>query len=865
MAMTAFELVGLLTLNSQSFDKGLAAAKTSAGSFGSKVASGFATVAKVGTAALGAATAGVTAFAKSAVASGSEFDTAMGSVAATMGKSVDDMEEDVSEVDTAYGHFSGTLRDFAIFMGQNTTFSATQAAGALNYMALAGYDASESMQMLPSVLAMAAAGSMDLALASDMITDTQSALGLSFDRTSLMVDEFAKAASTGNTSVEQLGEAFLRVGGLARELNGGMVTLSDGTLAEVDGVQELEIAFTAMANAGIKGGEAGTHMRNMLLKLSSPTADGTKALEEMGVAVFDAEGRMNSLADIFSDLSTAMSSMTQSQKLSVISDLFNARDTASAEALLNAVNESWDYIGESILQARNEEEGYSAATEMSNTKLNNLTGDITLFKSALEAAYITVNDKLSPTLREFVQFGSTSIQKITKAFQKGGLDGAMSTLGEILADGLNMIIEKIPMFVDAGAKLLSALGQGLFDNLDVIIDAAIQIVGKLSEVLISAAPKLLDAVLRIIESLITTLSANFGNILATIINLAMAIASTLMEHAPIIINGLIDGLINNLPMLVSMAVNLVLAIAEGITNNLPLILDGALQIMQSLISALIENIPMLVEASLALVKGFVQFAIDNLPLIIEAGIQLVLALVNGLIDALPMLIAYMPEMITTMVLTLIENFPKIVEAGERIIKMLVEGIASLIINIVDVASDIIKKFVSGIVDNANKIKQAATDMWSNFKDTLMGKLADAKDWGHDLIQNFIDGLKEKWNKLKETVSGIAGSIKDFLGFSEPKKGPLSNFHTYAPDMMDLFMQGIDDKKNALLDTVSNAFDFQDAITGPQTKDGSAAIGGGRSGNSYVINVNQPVATPADMLREIRTEAQYGLMIGESLA
>ena len=937
MAMTAFELVGLLTLNSQAFDKGLSAAKTSASTFGSKVLSGFSTIAKVGTATLGVATAGATAFAKSAVAAGSAFDTAMGGVAATMGKSVDDMEADVAEVDTAYGRFSGTLRDFAIFMGQNTTFSATQAAGALNYMALAGYNASESMQMLPSVLSMAAAGSMDLALASDMITDTQSALGLSFERTSQMVNVFAKAAATGNTNVEQLGEAFLRVGGLARELNGGMITLADGTLAEVDGVQELEIAFTAMANAGIKGGEAGTHMRNMLLKLSNPTKDGAKALEAMGVAVFDAAGNMQPLSKIFEGLSVAMGKMTQAEKLTVIGDLFNARDTASAEALLSAVTTGWDEIGESILAAD------GAADQMSKTKLNNLTGDITLFRSALEAAYITLNDKLSPTLREFVQFGSSAVQKVTGAFQEGGLDGAMSAFGEILADGLNMVIEKIPMFVDAGAKLLSALGKGLFENLDVIIDAGVQVAGKLGEVIINAVPKLIDAGLKIVEALLNTLDSNFDNIMAMIGSFIKAIAKTLVNHAPTIfksissilmkmvdfvisniptiistvanivgaflaelsnhqgefltgateilmalvdgiiqnlpmlidtatqvINFLVNNLISNLPLLINMAVSLIMALANGITNNLPMLLESAVQIVESLISGLVDNIPMLMNASLQLVQGLFEFIVQNLPLVLEAGLQIILALINGLVSALPDLVGFLPEVITTMVLALFDNLPMILEMGGQILKTLAEGIANLIPQLFDIAAIALENFVTGIIENANKIKLAAVEMWEKLQNTLSEKIEGAKSWGKDLIDNFISGIKEKWDKLKSTISDVGGMIKDFLGFSEPKKGPLSNFHTYAPDMMNLFMQGIKDNELDLQNTVSRAFDFSDLIEKPKNSNEDLLVGTENAENGTGIGtmnvyINQPVKSPSDIARVLREEAQYGLFGGEEYA
>lgn len=353
----------------------------------------------------------VSKFMQSSVEVGRGFDKSMSQVAATMGGTMETLATEVGSVDTAFGTFDGNLREYAQFMGKNTAFSATQAADALNYMALAGYKTQESMDMLPNVLNLAAAGGFDLARASDMITDTQTAFNISAKRTTQMVDEMAKAASTGNTSVEQLGDAFLVVGGLAGDLNGGMVTLKDGTKQSVDGVQELEIALTAMANAGVKGSEAGTHMRNMLLKLSSPTDKGAQVMEELGVKVFDATGNMRSLRDIMGDLRIALSSVTQEEKISAISEIFNARDIASAEALLSAVNEDWDAIGESILNAE------GAAQQMADVQLDNLEGDITLFKSALEGMQIALSDAATPALREMTQFATDLIGNLTDAFQ----------------------------------------------------------------------------------------------------------------------------------------------------------------------------------------------------------------------------------------------------------------------------------------------------------------------------------------------------------------------------------------------------------------------------------------------------------------
>ena len=157
-------------------------------------------------------------------------------------------------------------------MGSTTAFSATQAADALNYMALAGYDTETSIEMLPTVLDLAASGSMDLARASDMVTDTQSALGLSLEETSDLVDQMAKTASKSNTSVEQLGDAMLTIGATARNVAGGTT--------------ELSTVLGVLADNGIKGSEAGTHLRNILLKMNPDTDKAVAAWENLGISAY---------------------------------------------------------------------------------------------------------------------------------------------------------------------------------------------------------------------------------------------------------------------------------------------------------------------------------------------------------------------------------------------------------------------------------------------------------------------------------------------------------------------------------------------------------------------------------------------------
>ena len=379
--MDLFNLVAKLTLDSSEYDRAMAAAKGTAVSSGnSMVQSVNKTKKAIGVAAIGM-TAAIGAFGISSVRTGMEFDSAMSQVAATMGKTMDDLANETGTVDLAWGKFTGNLREYAQEMGKNTKFSATEAAEALNYMALAGYDTQKSMEMLPPVLNLAAAGNMELATASDMVTDASSALSLSQEETVEMVDQMAMAASKSNTSVEQLGQAFLTVGGTAKVLKGGTT--------------ELSAALGILADNGTKGAEGGTALRNILTSIQGDKFENT--FGALGVQAYDAEGNLRSLNDVVGDMNVALEGMTDEEKTDIINKVFNARDLKNVNALLGTSADRWDELTGAI------EDSEGAAQKMADTQLDNLAGDITLLKSAFEGLKISISDELTPAFREIVQ------------------------------------------------------------------------------------------------------------------------------------------------------------------------------------------------------------------------------------------------------------------------------------------------------------------------------------------------------------------------------------------------------------------------------------------------------------------------------
>jgi|GEM_PF-2362017 len=879
-------------VDSSELDRALSSASQKASSFGSAFKSGVGTVLGVGAKAVGVATAAVGAFAGTSVKAGSDFDAAMSQVGATMLKTSEEMKAEVGEVDTAYGHFSGNLRDFAQFLGKETVFSATQAAEALNYMALAGYDTQESMDMLPNVLSLAAAGGFDLARASDMVTDAQSAFGISAERTAQMVDEMAKAASTGNTSVEQLGDAFLVVGGLAKELNGGFVELADGTKAPVDGITEMEIAMTAMANAGIKGSEAGTHMRNMIMKLSKPTSDGTVLLEKMGVKVFDTSGQMRSLADIMGDLNGALGTMTQEEKINAIGELFNTRDLASAEALLGAVGKDWNEIGESILNAD------GAAADMAALQLDNLQGDVKLFKSALEGAQIVVSDQLTPSLRKFVQFGTDGLSTMTDAFKEGGLSGAMSAFGKILSEGITMITGMLPDFINAGMDLLGALGQGIIDNLPQLVDAATQIVVQLANGLVQALPELAKGAITLIKSLKDSFAQNSGVLLEVGSELLSMLWQGVTEGLPMLTQGALE-LMSNLatylqdaiPQLLPVALNALMEFSGSLRENAGLLVDGALDLIMALADGLIANLPVMIETIPTIVSNIAGIINDNAPKLIATGIELIGSLVAGIIDAIP---------------TLIAEFPKIVQAIFDVITA---------VNWISLGNTIINGIKNGVTNLAAQIPQKLSEIgqkafnalknvdWRNLGSTIINFIVNGirglitqipnvlKSIGHNALSAMrnIDWLGLGRNIIAGIASGITGAAgrivdaaksaakkalnaaKNFLGIHSPsrvfREQVGKNIDLGLAGGIDAYADEVEEAANDLAESVTNPFEtFDETARYISPASGANSILGGSGGlqntsGEPVVNILSEIL---DRLREMDISGMGVYMDGRAL-
>ena len=566
--MADYSVTGDTSLDTSGFTKGISSMTVAAGNLISDL---------VKTA--GSKLAGL---AQSSVGVGMTFDASMSQVAATMGTTVDQISN---------------LTKVAKEMGSSTKFTATQAADALNYLALAGYDANKAAEVLPSVLNLAAAGGMDLAYASDLVTDAMASLNIEANKQN--VDDFgnklAMAASKANANVAQLGEAILTVGGTAANLKGGTT--------------ELTTALGLLANVGIKSAEGGTHLRNIILALQSPTDDAAKKMQALGLQVYDAQGNMRGLDEILGDLNAAMQGMTQGQKDSIINQLFNKTDLAAVNGLLAAQGEQWDTLAAQIDNAD------GAMGQMAETQIDNLQGAMTILSSAFEGLQLAVYDELEPTLTNVVKWGTDCISQLSTALTEGGPEAMLQAAGEILSDLASGIAEQLPGLMTTGVEIITQLAEDIVAATPAMLDTAAEVLGALVQGIIDAIPDLITCATEVVTGFVDYLGDN---------------ADAIVDAGVQIMESLVTGIANNLPALITSAAGLIAKFAAALIEHLPDILSCGAELLATLAQGIVRSLENLAEAALACIAKLIGVWDGSMDEWGHIGENIVQGIINGI-------------------------------------------------------------------------------------------------------------------------------------------------------------------------------------------------------------------------------------------
>ena len=347
--------------------------------------------------------------------------------------------------------------------------------------------------------------------------------------------------------------------------------------------------------------------------------------------------------------------------------------------------------------------------------------------------------------------------------------------GTTAKEASETISGSLAMMKSSWENVITAMGTGDSNQITETINQLVESASTFGSNVMPVIEQALKGVSQLISQLAPEIAAALPGLISEIL-------PTLLTAGVDIIKALGEGIIQAIPDLMPAITDVILQLCDMLVQMLPELIQVGLQVILQLAMGIAQALPELIPAVVDTVMAIVDYLIDNVDLLIDAAIAIILALADGLITALPKLIEKAPEIIMKLLEALIRNAPKIMDASVELIAKLIEGIVKCWTKIFQVGKDIVDKVKEGFAD----------------------KVQEAKEWGKDMIQNFIDGIMAKFEALKGTVKQCAQAVKDFLGFSEPEEGPLSNFHTYAPDMMDLFAQGIRDNVGTVEQALNDA-------------------------------------------------------------
>ena len=764
-------------------------------------------------------------FAVGTIETGKTFEASMSNVAALSGATSEELQQ---------------LNETARQYGRDTQYSASECADALSYMALAGWNVEDMTASLPGILNLAAASQMDLAAASDIVTDYMTGFGWEANRAGEFADRMAFAMANSNAKTEQLGEAYKNCASTANSMHYSM--------------EEVTAAIMTMANAGVKGGEAGTAMNAIMTRLATDTKGCASSLKAYGVNIYDEQGNMQSLSNILNGISETWENLTDEQQANLAKIIAGQNQYASFQTIMQGLSDTAKENGKSFedyTEALMNCDG--AASQMAETMTDNLQGDLKKMESAYQDLQLTIYDNVNMPLRTVVQ---TITGEVLPAISNlaTGVEGADKAVGKAVGNLVSTVLTETTELIPQFSGIIGTLAMTLVDSLPEIAQNIGKSVSVLVNGLIDALPSALPLIMQTIRQLISLVINSIGEyatnwlpafsesipeLLSTLMNLLIqnlpivltqltsalqslvpGIITWVSQGIPAIIQAVVQFLNDGIPIILTAAVDLfnviltaipelIVALAETLPDviftivdvlltNIPVVLDSATTLLLSIVNALPEILTALTAALPQIVEKLIEFftSEDNLAKVLESAFTLLSTLIDCVPDVITLLVLATADIVMAILTAIGEKIPDMAQKGSELFESLIEKSAIIIQKIVMFIPELIASITGAISNHFKDLQDAGMNMFNKIGEGFMSMISGAFDWGADLIDNFVSGVFGGENEITKAAENIGERIWEYLHFSEPEKGKLADFSTYAPDMMATFANGI--SQNAVL-------------------------------------------------------------------
>lgn len=852
MSVNIGTAVAYLELDASAFNSGLANVQSSLSQYQTGFSSAMTGIGSALTTTGTALTTGLTIpianAAKSIVTFGADFDKQMSAVKAVM-------------ADASVGNNFERLRQAAIDWGEKTVYTATEAGEALYYMGLAGWDTEQAINGLGSVLNLAAAGQMDLGRASDVVTDSMTAMNLTagnltngIENTAYYTSVLAAVMANSNTDVDKLGESFKYVAPTAGQLG---YTIED-----------LGLALGLAANAGVKSSQAGTSLRQALKNLISPTEKTQAAMDAYGISLYDATGTALPFRDImiqlqktFGDLGVDVYDsngeikeaeqimeeygnslpLTQQEKLKAIVDLFGTRAMPTMLAIIGQAGTEFNKLADAIDEAARTGE---YAADMAHTQLDNLSGDWTKFTSALGTTKIILQGLVNDTLRKFVQaltdlvrkFNDLDTEQQKMILKWGAIAAAIGPVMTIFGRLMLTVGQLAPLFTSLGTKLGSIIGA--FTGATTAAEGTATGLGGIISKIGSLGTKA-NWIIAIIMAVITAIIDLWKNSEAfrgwvkdafvALINIIKTVWSYLVKILEVVndvwmaivraIEPIVAVLVKELSPALNAVLNLIKPIFELITPIIQL-LGGVIEVLAEIVGVLltvlspaIEFVLGLITNAVKIVGNIVQFISD----LISPWIMQLVEWIKSGVEAIRDWFAWLKYQLIgdPIVIDMIEGIKAVFDAGLEFVKWLVEVFVNAIVNfftwLKDTGSSIISEFVEGLKEVWNTFVSWFENLWDKFRDWLSNAWNNLRTAVENAWNNFVTWLRNTWDNFVTNLFSVLRTLKDkivegFTRFVEILKQFLHNILEMAKQIVTAIQQTAEQAWNKIVEGFRRAKD-----------------------------------------------------------
>lgn len=759
------------------------------------------TLANLASTAVTAAVGGIKDAASAVVEIGSAFETSMSKVSALSGATGDDL---------------AALEAKARELGSTTTFSASQAADALGYMALAGWDTQAMLAGVGPVLSLAQAGELDLAAASDLVTDYLSAFNMTAEDTGRMVDVLAYAQANANTTVDGLGQAFKNCA-------------ANCNAAGMD-VETTSAAIAMMANQGLKGSEAGTALNAVMRDMTQRMEDGSIKIGDATVAVMDAQGNYRDFADILADVEAATDGMGDAEKAAALQSTFTADSIKGLNLMLNAG------AGE-LSSFRDDLYGCAGAAEDAATAMtDNLQGDLAGMGSAFEELALKIYDGVQEPLRDAVQFVTGSVVPAL-TFLVEHVDYVAVALGGVAAAVAAMNFGKVASALSAVPKLLAGITGG----------PILLVVGALTA-LAAGAKWAYDNVQPFREA-VDALAAELQNALGPVVDQAADAIGAVLPAAMEGASGVLEGVV--VPAIESFAGFLTDAVVPAVaefgtflqTEAVPALQEFAGWAVDNVVPALQAMAGYVVSNVVPAVQQMAQWVADN---VVPVLFELTDFITGTVVPALGQLADYVLQNVVPAVMEgyrwFAENILPVLQAvAAFVVENVVPALAAVAEFVLGSLVPILSVIFETIVGTLGNIEVAWQAVWGVVSSVFMAvweAISAAAEMFMGVIQGVIDAVSAAisgdwegvWRGIGEVFSSIVNGIlrlganifnalattvsSIITGLFNTFSGIMRNIYNVASSIWNNIKSTVSNVANSLVSGVVGTFNgFVSTVTG----------------------------------------------------